>query len=81
MLVVEIDEKRHVDRDPDYKKKRQKDLEKFGYYFIRINPEKKKVLMIMKDSVMYVLTLLNQLKNKLKNQLKNHCLMIFQKDC
>ena len=41
MLVVEIDEKRHVDRDPDYKKKRQKDLEKFGYYFIRINPDKK----------------------------------------
>ena len=26
MLVVEIDEKEHVDRDPDYEKKRQKEL-------------------------------------------------------
>ena len=28
MLVVEIDEKGHVDRDPGYEKKRQKYLEK-----------------------------------------------------
>ena len=41
ILVVKIDEKGHADRDPDYKKKRQKELEKLGYYFIRINPDKK----------------------------------------
>ena len=41
MLVVEIDEKVNADRDPDYEKKRQKDLEKIDYYFIRINPDKK----------------------------------------
>ena len=40
MLVVEIDEKWHVDRDPDYKRKRRKDQENVGYYFIRINPDK-----------------------------------------
>ena len=40
MLVVEIDEKGHVDRDPDYEKKSQKKLEKLGYYPIRINPDK-----------------------------------------
>ena len=40
MLVVEIDEKWHVDRGPDYKRKRRKDQEKVGYYFIRINPDK-----------------------------------------
>ena len=40
MLVVEIDEKGHVDRDLDYEKKRQKELEKLGYYLIRINPDK-----------------------------------------
>ena len=40
MLVVEIDEKGHVDRDPDYKRKRQKELEKFNYHLIRINPDK-----------------------------------------
>ena len=40
ILVVEIDEKGHVDRFPDYKRKRQKELEKLGYHFIRINPDK-----------------------------------------
>ena len=40
ILVVEIDEKGHVDRDSDYEKKRQKKLEKLGYYLIRINPDK-----------------------------------------
>ena len=40
MPVVEIDEKGHVDRDPDYEKKRQKELEKFDYRLIRINPDK-----------------------------------------
>ena len=40
MLLVEIDEKGHIDRDPDFEKKRQKELEKLGYYFIKINPDK-----------------------------------------
>ena len=40
MLVVEIVEKEHVDRDPDYEKKRQKELEKLDYHLIRINPDK-----------------------------------------
>ena len=40
MLVVEIDEKEHVDRDPDYEKKRQKELEKLDYHLTRINPDK-----------------------------------------
>ena len=40
MLVVEIDEKGYVDRDPDYEKKRQKELQKFNYHLIRINPDK-----------------------------------------
>ena len=40
MLVVEIDEKGHVGRDPDYERKRQKELEKFDYHLIRINPDK-----------------------------------------
>ena len=40
MLIVKIDEKGHVDRVPDYKRKRWKDLEEVGYYFIRINPDK-----------------------------------------
>ena len=40
MLVVEIDQKGHIDRDPDYEKKRQKELEKLGYYLIRISPDK-----------------------------------------
>ena len=31
MLVVEIYEKGHFDRDPDYEKKRQKELETLGY--------------------------------------------------
>ena len=42
MLVVEIDEKGHVGRDPDYEKKRQKGLENIDYYFIRINPDKER---------------------------------------
>ena len=41
MLVVETDEKWHADRDPDYEKKSQKDLEKIDYYFIRVSPDKK----------------------------------------
>ena len=40
MLIEEIDEKGHLERDPDYEKKRQKELEKLGYYLIRINPDK-----------------------------------------
>ena len=39
MPVVKTDEKdwEDGDRDPEYKRKRQKDLEKVGYCFIRIN--------------------------------------------
>ena len=40
MLVVEIDENRYFGRDPDYERKRRKDLEKVSYHFIRINPDK-----------------------------------------
>ena len=40
MLVVETDEKGHKDRNPDYEKKRQKELENLGNHFIRINPDK-----------------------------------------
>ena len=40
MLMVETDEKGHADRDPNYERKRRKYLEKVGYYFIRINPDK-----------------------------------------
>ena len=40
MLIVEIDEKGHVDRPPNHEKERREDLEKVAYYFIRINPEK-----------------------------------------
>ena len=40
ILVVEIYEKGHFDRDPDYEKKRQKELEKLCYYLIRINRDK-----------------------------------------
>ena len=39
MPVVKTDEKdwEDDDRDPEYKRKRRKDLEKVGYCFIRIN--------------------------------------------
>ena len=40
MLVVEIDEKVHNKRPPNYEKERQEDLEKVGYYFIKINLDK-----------------------------------------
>ena len=40
MLLVETDEKGHVDRDPGYKKKRQQELEKLDYYLFRINSDK-----------------------------------------
>ena len=40
MLVVEIDEKGHNERLPNYEKERQEDLEKVAYHFIRINPDK-----------------------------------------
>ena len=75
MLVVEIDKKGHVDRDPDYEKKRWKELKNLPYNLIRINPDK----IDFNDYEEFgrvPLTLLNQLKNKLKN----HWLMIFQKD-
>ena len=40
MLVVEINEKGHNERPPNYERKRPKELEKLGYYFIGINPDK-----------------------------------------
>ena len=40
MLVVEIDEKVHNERPPNYEKERQEDLEKVGYYFIKMNLDK-----------------------------------------
>ena len=40
MLVVETDERGHIDRDPDYKRKRQKELGKLGDHLIWINPDK-----------------------------------------
>ena len=40
MLVVEIDKKGRVDRDPDYEKKRWKELKNLPYNLIRINPDK-----------------------------------------
>ena len=40
MLIVQIDEKGHVARDPEHKKKRQKQLENLGYYLIRVNADK-----------------------------------------
>ena len=42
MLVVEINEKDHNEneRPPNYEKEKQEDLQKVGYYFIRINTDK-----------------------------------------
>ena len=40
MLVVEVDEKGHVDRDPNYENKREKELQKIDYHLVRINPDK-----------------------------------------
>ena len=40
MLVVKTDEKGHIDRDPDYENKREKELEKLAYNLIRINLDK-----------------------------------------
>ena len=77
MLVVETDEKGHADRDPDYEKKRQKDLENLGYYFI-INSDKKRFndyeefCRVLKYITLSTLQILKY---------KNHWLMIFQKDC
>ena len=66
MLLVKIDEKGHVDRDPDYERKRQKELERLGYHLIRINPNKID-FNIMKNFLEYKSRLMNQLKDKLKN--------------
>ena len=64
-LSVKTDEIGHADRDSDYEKRRQKELEKLGYYFIRINPDK--IDFNDYEEFGKLLTLLNQLKNKLKN--------------
>ena len=39
-LIVEIYKKDHDGRDLDYERRRQKELEKLGYCFIRINSDK-----------------------------------------
>ena len=36
ILVVEFDKKGHIDSDPDYESKRQKELEDLGYHLISI---------------------------------------------
>ena len=76
MLLVETDEKGHVDRDWDYEGKRQKELEKFNYHFIRINPDK-----IDFSDYEEFGSVRAYILNQLKNKLKNCWLMIFQKDC
>ena len=40
MIVVEIDGNGHNKRPPNYKNKKQKGLERLGYYFIGVNPDK-----------------------------------------
>ena len=40
MLVVEIDEESHNERHANYEKERQKEQERLGCCFIRINPDK-----------------------------------------
>ena len=40
MLVLEIDEKGHNERPPNYEKERKEDLENVRFHFIRINPDK-----------------------------------------
>ena len=80
MLVVEIDEKGHVDRDPDFKRKRQKQLENCGYYFIRIDPDKKD----FNDYEEFgrVNAYITKSNRKSTEKLtKKLWLMIFQKDC
>ena len=61
-LVVEIDETYHDERDTGYGRRRQKELEKLGYYFIRIDPDNQ-ILMNMKNLVAYKSTSKNQLKS------------------
>ena len=41
MLMIEIDKKGHVDRDPDYERKRRKELQNCGYYLIGIDLDEK----------------------------------------
>ena len=42
-LAIEVDEKGHKDRNEDYEKQRQKEIEtKLSYKFIRINPDEEK---------------------------------------
>ena len=78
MLVVKIDEKGHNERPENYEKDWQKDLEKVGYYFIRINPDKPgfddyeefgRISSYIAKSIKKQTK--NQLKNELKNKLKN----------
>ena len=80
MLVAEIDEKGNVDRDSDYERKRQKELEKLDYHLIRINPDK----LGFDDYEEFggvSAYIAESIKKTLKNQLKNRWFMIFQKYC
>ena len=77
MLVVEIDEKGHVDRDPDFKSKRQKQLENCGYYFIRIDTDKNDYEEFGRVNA-YITKSNKKSTEKLTKKL---WLMIFQKDC
>ena len=76
MLVVEIDEKGHVDRDPDYENKRQKKLEQLDYHLIRINSDK----MDFNDYEEFGRVSI-YIAELIKKPTKKSLLTIFQKDC
>ena len=76
MLVVETDEKGHVDRDSDYERKIEKELEKLAYNLIRTNPNK----IVFNDYEEFG-RVCAYIAESMKNQLKNLWVMIFQEDC
>ena len=76
MLVVETDEKGHVDRDSDYERKIEKELEKLAYNLIRTNPNK----IVFSDYEEFG-RVCAYIAESMKNQLKNLWVMIFQEDC
>ena len=73
MLVVEINEKDHNERPPNYENERQEHLENLVTTFIRTNPDKpgfddyEVFGRVLTKKFLQVLTILNQLKSKLKN--------------
>ena len=70
MLVVAIDEKGHVDRDPDKKKTKRtkKNLMTNLFKLILINHDYEEFGKVCA----YIAVLLSQLKNKLRYQLKSY---------